>query len=83
MSHWKLSVCSAVVFFAMLGAPSVRGQDWRPVGPPGGDVRSLAADPDDPRLLYLGVSDGHISARVTAGNTGDCWGVWARGSTAW
>ena len=60
MSNWKLSVCSAIAFFVILGAPSVRGQDWRPVGPPGGDVRSLAADPGDPRLLYLGVADGHI-----------------------
>ena len=29
-------------------------QSWVPVGPPGGDVRSLAADPRDPRRIYLG-----------------------------
>jgi photosystem II stability/assembly factor-like uncharacterized protein len=33
-------------------------QTWIPVGPPGGDVRALAADPRDPRVVYLGTSDG-------------------------
>ncbi|HEU0108883.1 MAG TPA: hypothetical protein VFT38_22055, partial [Vicinamibacteria bacterium] len=28
------------------------------MGPPGGDVRALAADPHDPRRIYLGTSDG-------------------------
>lgn len=32
----------------------------QPVGPPGGDVRSLVADPRDARVLYLGTSDGHL-----------------------
>lgn len=38
---------------AVLGADT-----WVPVGPPGGDVRSLAADPGDPSRIYLGTSDG-------------------------
>ena len=29
-----------------------------PVGPPGGDVRELAADHRDPRRIYLGTADG-------------------------
>src|SRR5262249_39781365 len=33
---------------------------WRAVGPPGGDVRSMAADPRDPRVLYLGTADGIV-----------------------
>ena len=33
-------------------------QSWIPVGPPGGDVRSLAADPRDPRRIYLGTAEG-------------------------
>ncbi len=63
----KLSVRLAALCFAALGALSVHGQDWRPVGPPGGDVRTLAADPGDPRVLYLGVSDGHIFGSRDAG----------------
>jgi photosystem II stability/assembly factor-like uncharacterized protein len=45
---------------AFLAAAPARAQAWRPMGPPGGDVRSLAADPHDPRVLYLGTTDGHI-----------------------
>jgi photosystem II stability/assembly factor-like uncharacterized protein len=37
------------------------------MGPPGGDVRSLAADPRDPQRLYLGTSDGHIFGSRDAG----------------
>src|SRR5258708_20710436 len=35
-------------------------QTWRQVGPPGGDVQSLAAVPGSTRTLFLGTSDGHI-----------------------
>jgi photosystem II stability/assembly factor-like uncharacterized protein len=35
-------------------------QSWKQVGPPGGDVISLAADPHNPQKLYLGTSDGHV-----------------------
>lgn len=54
--RWAVSatcVCVAVAF-----AASARAQTWTPVGPPGGDVRGLAADPSDPSILYLGTSDG-------------------------
>jgi photosystem II stability/assembly factor-like uncharacterized protein len=43
-----------------------------PVGPPGGDVRGLAADPRDPRVLYLGTSDGVLF------NSGDGGRSWSR-----
>jgi photosystem II stability/assembly factor-like uncharacterized protein len=39
-------------------AASAYAQSWLPVGPPGGDVRDLAADPRDPRRMYLGTADG-------------------------
>lgn len=42
----------------LLATPLLRAQSWVPVGPSGGDVRSLAADPRDPRRVYLGTSDG-------------------------
>src|SRR6186997_1064716 len=41
-----------------LGPALASAQTWIPVGPPGGDVRALAADPRDPRHIYLGTSDG-------------------------
>src|SRR5262245_61653709 len=51
-------VLAALVLF--LDTPFLTAQSWVPVGPPGGDVRSLAADPRDPRRVYLGTSDGLI-----------------------
>jgi len=33
---------------------------WVPIGPFGGDARSLAADPKDPDLMYLGTRTGQI-----------------------
>jgi photosystem II stability/assembly factor-like uncharacterized protein len=41
-------------------ASPARAQQWRSMGPPGGDVRSLAADPSNPSVVYLGTSDGHV-----------------------
>jgi photosystem II stability/assembly factor-like uncharacterized protein len=46
-----------VIFLAAAGA---RAQTWTPLGPPGGDVHSLAADPSRPGKLFLGTADGHI-----------------------
>ena len=46
---------------ALLSLASLAGaQTWVPVGPPGGDVRSMAADPRDTRRLYLGTTDGVV-----------------------
>jgi photosystem II stability/assembly factor-like uncharacterized protein len=47
------------ILAGFLAAPAA-AQVWRPMGPPGGDVRSLVADPHNPEMLYLGTTDGHI-----------------------
>jgi photosystem II stability/assembly factor-like uncharacterized protein len=39
---------------------SAKAQTWRQIGPPGGDVQSLAAAPGSTRTLFLGTSDGHV-----------------------
>ncbi|MBI3668711.1 MAG: hypothetical protein HY237_02865 [Acidobacteria bacterium] len=52
---------------ALLTALPASAQTWRPMGPPGGDVRSLGSDPGDPRRIYLGTSDGHIFGSTDAG----------------
>src|SRR5262245_50068889 len=57
----------AALAATLLGASAVRAQSWIPVGPPGGDVRSLAADPRDPRRLYLGTADGGFYRSSDAG----------------
>ena len=53
----SLLLCLGLVatFSQPLGA-----QEWQPMGPPGGDVRALAADPANPHIFYLGTTDGHI-----------------------
>lgn len=39
---------------------AAEGADWRPVGPDGGDVRSLTYDPLNPDRIYLGTSAGRL-----------------------
>jgi photosystem II stability/assembly factor-like uncharacterized protein len=48
-------------------AVSAQAQSWRQVGPPGGDVQSLAAVPGSTRTLFLGTSDGHVFGSQDAG----------------
>src|SRR5437867_787465 len=48
----------AVAALVLSATPCLRAQSWMPVGPPGGDVRELAADHRDPRRIYLGTADG-------------------------
>ena len=43
---------------------------WEATGPLGGDVRSLAIDPQDPRRLYFGTIDGQI---YTSADAGESW----------
>ena len=55
---------------ALVGvAHAASAQDWRPMGPPGGDVRALAADPSDPRKIYLGATDGHVFGTADGGES--------------
>jgi photosystem II stability/assembly factor-like uncharacterized protein len=55
MKSGKWALIFLGLFFC---AGSAMGQDWVPVGPPGGDVRSLALDPAHPERVYLGTSRG-------------------------
>jgi photosystem II stability/assembly factor-like uncharacterized protein len=45
--------------FFVSAAPG-HAQSWAPVGPFGGDVRSLVTDPHDPRIVYLGTASGSV-----------------------
>ena len=44
--------------------------DWRSNGPPGGDVRSLVVDPNNPDRFYFGTLDGQM---YTSGDAGKTW----------
>ncbi len=67
----------ATAALALCSVPSC-AQSWRPMGPPGGDVRTLEADPNDPRRIYLGTSDGHVFGSRDAG---EHWQLLGRAGT--
>ncbi len=56
-----LAMCATVL------ALSSKAQTWRQVGPPGGTVISLAADPNNISTLYLGTADGHVFTSMDEG----------------
>jgi photosystem II stability/assembly factor-like uncharacterized protein len=60
---------------AAVAAVSAPAQTWRQVGPPGGTVISLEADPHDVKKMYLGTSDGHV---FTSSDEGAHWQLLSR-----
>ena len=52
-----------------------QGVPWKPLGPDGGDVRSLAQDPGNPDRIYMGTSAGQLYLSLDAGLT---WSRYAR-----
>ncbi|HEY2647036.1 MAG TPA: sialidase family protein, partial [Candidatus Acidoferrales bacterium] len=51
---------NSLFLWLLLVAAPVRGQVWQSLGPPGGDVRTLATDPTRAARIFLGTADGHI-----------------------
>lgn len=73
-SPWRsiplLLVLSAVVCLPLHGQEFV----WKPIGPDGGDVRSLTFDPLNPDRVYLGTSAGRL---FLSNDNGDSWSRFA------
>ena len=57
----------ALTALALSWAGSTYAQAWHQVGPPGGTVISLTADPHNPSRLFLGSADGHVFASTDEG----------------
>src|SRR5690349_8887972 len=57
---------------ALAAAPVLAAAAWIPVGPPGGDARSLLVDPRHPETVFLGTADGILYRSAKAGES------WAR-----
>jgi len=53
-----------------LADPGRYSDDWRSNGPPGGDVRSLVVDPNNPDRFYFGTLDGQL---YTSSDGGKNW----------
>lgn len=51
--------------------PANYSNDWRPTGPPGGDVRGMVVDPSNPDRFYFGTLDGQIYTSADAGKRWD------------
>ena len=51
--------------------PARYSQDWRPTGPPGGDVRDLVVDPNNADRFYFGTLDGQIYTSADGGKRWD------------
>lgn len=67
---FSLSVVGALP--ASVGAdgssdPANYSNDWRPTGPPGGDVRGMVVDPSNPDRFYFGTLDGQLYTSADAG----------------
>src|SRR5262249_12181475 len=60
---------------ALAAATATPAQTWKQVGPAGGTVISLEADPRDANKLYLGTSDGHV---FTSSDEGGHWQLLSR-----
>jgi photosystem II stability/assembly factor-like uncharacterized protein len=55
------------ILLGFFSAPISIAQTWQPMGPPGGDVRTLASDPSDKARVFLGTADGHIFGSTDSG----------------
>lgn len=70
MTRMKIRRGAAVfglIIFLGHAEPATAAMRFKPIGPPGGDVRSLAKDPGDPRRVYAGTADGILYGSLNAG----------------
>src|SRR2546430_13104945 len=65
--HFRNSL--PIIFFLLLFTALAAGQQWQPLGPDGGDVRSFACDPSDPDRMFLGTSSGRLYISIDGGNS--------------
>jgi len=63
---------TVLAFAILLALPVFAANQWQPLGPDGGDVRSLAYDPKNPDRIFLGTSAGKLFLSVNGGAS------WAR-----
>ncbi len=65
---YSLSAATVAVAAGIeLPDPAQYSNDWRATGPPGGDVRDLVVDPNNPDRFYFGTLDGQIYTSADAG----------------
>jgi photosystem II stability/assembly factor-like uncharacterized protein len=61
---------AGAVLLAVLAQPAAAGVDrWTPIGPEGGEILSLAADPDAPGTVYAGTRGGGVWKSLDGGGS--------------
>lgn len=70
--------CGILPLLFCVAAVGASGQTWKSLGPPGGDVRTLATAPGDPSRVFLGTADGHIFG---SDDSGSHWKLLGRASS--
>ena len=73
----RTATISALVIALWMSASLMAEQPWRPIGPDGGNVRSLAIDPKDPDRIFLGTSAGNLYLSTDRGAS------WSQGKIPW
>ena len=66
-THARTNAFGVAIILLLGVAASVARAEWVPVGPPGGHVRALAADPRHPGRVYLGTPEGILYRSDDAG----------------
>jgi photosystem II stability/assembly factor-like uncharacterized protein len=69
MFHLTRRTLFAALFFCFPALLFAQGSGWRPVGPYGGDARSLASNPRTPRQIYLGTTSGWVYGSQNGGSS--------------
>ena len=70
MKSLACKLLNAFLLVAALGStPRLFAQQWIPLGPDGGNVRSLAYDPHNPDRIFLGTSSGQLFLSVDNGSS--------------
>ncbi|HWG88409.1 MAG TPA: hypothetical protein VN679_11565 [Candidatus Acidoferrales bacterium] len=65
----RIRVVPTVLLTLFFSALAAQSQQWQPIGPEGGTVRSLAFDPHNPDRIFLGTSAGRIYLSTDNGST--------------
>jgi photosystem II stability/assembly factor-like uncharacterized protein len=64
----RLRLIFLLTLWLVVTRPS-SAQTWHSMGPPGGDVRAMATDPQHTNRIYLGTPDGHVFGSQDAGQS--------------
>src|ERR1700722_12118755 len=76
-NHFRLMRHILIVIFLLFTGAAGLAQTWKPLGPPGGDGRTMVANPSRPGTIFLGTADGHIFSSEDAGTN---WKLLGRAS---